>query len=519
MNTKGLEKIRNWLYGEGVTPLNCRIRLKLYRTLSVLKISMLVAVHVALKYLTLRCVYMSTTRLMITSQTLGYTVTKLVGGVLMDRLNPLNVFIYSLLLISGLLFLLSISSHWLIWLLLYGMSGLTLGSGWPAVSKLLRMYVAPQELATWWGVISSSANVAGCIGSWLSIGIFSVSTVFLDNFAWRAPLIFIGTCCIISALLLLVYQHFRIGYLPRSDDKIYSKTISTKSSPIEISMNNDQSINPKNLKSELKHREGCTNQSLISKSTTGSYKCTKSNQVEIFDEKIEEEKKNAINDDNHDKCLTTHPVKLSVIHQISKLFQTLSPRQRLLLGSSAIVHMCSTFLRYALADWIGVMLLMNKEAYSKNTANLVVSSYECGGIVGCLFVGVVADINLFNKRNLWASRRMPFIIIQMSITCIALLCLSWIAEHNVPLAVPLLVSSVLGITVLGSISLCGVLAVELAPPGLSGTAHALSALAANIGAILAGYPFALLAEYINWSGAFFVAGIASGLSVIPFLCF
>ncbi|VDQ08943.1 unnamed protein product [Trichobilharzia regenti] len=46
-------------------------------------------------------------------------------------------------------------------------------------------------------------------------------------------------------------------------------------------------------------------------------------------------------------------------------------------------------------------------------------------------------------------------------------------------AVPLLVSSVLGITVLGSISLCGVLAVELAPPGLSGTAHALSALAAN----------------------------------------
>lgn len=37
----------------------------------------------------------------------------------------------------------------------------------------------------------------------------------------------------------------------------------------------------------------------------------------------------------------------------------------------------------------------------------------------------------------------------------------------------------LGLTVFGTVSLCGVLAVELAPPSLSGTSHALTALAAN----------------------------------------
>ncbi|CAH8434600.1 unnamed protein product [Heterobilharzia americana] len=375
--------------------------------------------------------------LIITAQTLGYTVTKLVGGVLMDHLNPLNVFIYSLISVSGFLFLLSVSSHWLVWLLLNGLTGITLGSGWPAISKLLRMHISPQELATWWGIISSSANVAGCLGSWISIGIVSISVLIFGDSAWIAPFIIVGILCIISALLLIVYQRLQTAHLTKLDNKIHTKTISTESlisnkcSPIEI-LTNDQSF-PRNPDSVLKHRK-------------------------ILDEKAEQ-KMNCTNDQHYQR---TQPVKLTVIHQISRLFLTLSPRQRLLLFSSATVHMCSTFLRYAIADWIGVMLTENQNAYPKSVANLVVSSYECGGILGCMLVGVVADLNLFNKNNSWASRRMPFIIIQMLITSVTLLCLSWVAEHKAPLTVLVLVSSLLGITVLGTISLCGVLAVELA---------------------------------------------------------
>ncbi|VDO74812.1 unnamed protein product [Schistosoma mattheei] len=60
-----------------------------------------------------------------------------------------------------------------------------------------------------------------------------------------------------------------------------------------------------------------------------------------------------------------------------------------------------------------------------------------------------------------------------------LCCLSWITNHNASLTILLIISLVLGTTVIGTIALCGVLAVELAPPAFSGTAHALSALIAN----------------------------------------
>lgn len=52
--------------------------------------------------------------------------------------------------------------------------------------------VASHELATWWGLISSSSNLAGCMGSWISIVISSYATIFLGDLAWRAPFIFVG---------------------------------------------------------------------------------------------------------------------------------------------------------------------------------------------------------------------------------------------------------------------------------------------------------------------------------------
>ncbi|KAA0193171.1 Protein SEC13 protein [Fasciolopsis buskii] len=75
----------------------------------------------------------------------------------------------------------------------------------------------------------------------------------------------------------------------------------------------------------------------------------------------------------------------------------------------------------------------------------------------------------------------------------------------------------LGLTVFGTVSLCGVLAVELAPPSLSGTSHALTALAANVGAFLACSPVTWLSSQISWPGAFVCSGLFGLLSIIP-LC-
>ncbi|TPP65716.1 Protein transport protein SEC13 [Fasciola gigantica] len=76
---------------------------------------------------------------------------------------------------------------------------------------------------------------------------------------------------------------------------------------------------------------------------------------------------------------------------------------------------------------------------------------------------------------------------------------------------------ILGVTVFGTVSLCGVLAVELVPPSLSGTCHALTALAANVGAFLACSPMTWLSSQIGWPGTFMCSGMLGLLSVIP-LC-
>ncbi|KAH8850951.1 protein transport protein SEC13 [Schistosoma japonicum] len=458
----------------------------------------------------------------ITVQTLGYTVTKLIGGILMDRLNPLQVFTYSLISVSGSLLLLSVSSHRIVWSIAYGLTGLTLGSSWPAISKILRISVAPQELATWWGLISSSSNLAGCSGAWISIAVASFSNIFLGDLAWRAPFIFVGVCCTLSALLLIAYQRFVTISIP---NEISSKTMPTKdldpSEPLPTEISKRDQLSLKYLNSGSKHKpydDDCYSlMSTLKMSQIGSLRSEQECRNEKINQSSNRQGKDPIN--NRGGYATVQFVKVNIINQISKLFHILSPRQRLLLVSSASVHMCSTFLRYAIGDWIGIMLLSNEYGYSKNTAYSVASSYEFGGIVGSMLIGVVADLKIFSGISLWPSRRIPLIIIQMLIASSALIYFSRIANHNPSLTIIIFISLVLGITVIGTTALCGVLAVELAPPSFSGTAHALSALTANFGSILAGYPFALLAESINWSGAFLVAGIVSGVSVIPLSCF
>lgn len=92
--------------------------------------------------------------------------------------------------------------------------------------------------------------------------------------------------------------------------------------------------------------------------------------------------------ENHDNGVTIQPVKVNITNQISKLFRILSPRQRLLLGTSASVHMCSTFLRYAIGDWIAIMLLNNKHGYSQSTG-LCIFVIFCRPIHQLCYVGKI----------------------------------------------------------------------------------------------------------------------------------
>ncbi|OON19048.1 hypothetical protein X801_05088, partial [Opisthorchis viverrini] len=76
--------------------------------------------------------------IILSSQTLGYTTTKLVSGIFMDQLNPSAVFVYTLWSTAGSLFFMALSSNRYCWFIMYTINGLALGVGWPAVAKILR---------------------------------------------------------------------------------------------------------------------------------------------------------------------------------------------------------------------------------------------------------------------------------------------------------------------------------------------------------------------------------------------
>nr|XP_027207004.1 glucose-6-phosphate exchanger SLC37A4-like [Penaeus vannamei] len=84
----------------------------------------------------------------------------------------------------------------------------------------------------------------------------------------------------------------------------------------------------------------------------------------------------------------------------------------------------------------------------------------------------------------------------------------------------LLVSAVgvlLGASMFGPISIYGIVASESFPAHLSGTAHAVVALAANVGAVVAGWPLSWVARTFSWNGVFLLLEILAASSVLLIL--
>ncbi|KAM7286405.1 putative glucose-6-phosphate translocase [Ixodes scapularis] len=66
----------------------------------------------------------------------------------------------------------------------------------------------------------------------------------------------------------------------------------------------------------------------------------------------------------------------------------------------------------------------------------------------------------------------------------------------------------LGACLYGPIAIFGVAATESAPAHLSGTSHAVAALAASVGAVISGLPFSLLAQNRSWGDVFLLLEVA-----------
>ncbi|KAA0193172.1 hypothetical protein FBUS_05200 [Fasciolopsis buskii] len=227
----------------------------------------------------------------------------------------------------------TVSSNTLFWLILCTVNGLALGVSWPSVAKILRTYVPSRELATWWGVISASVNLAGGIGPWISLSLFTtLSMYFGEKRAWKLVLVTTGNGCVLSVVLLLLHFWSQRG--------LDGKKVTTNSDPLKSGLT---------LWNGPIHEVGDPQTSMNKGAkTTGIH--TKAAHT---DDNLQQELHSTAYDSS----------KPGITQQWCKLYHSLSPTQRTLLCCSATVHLASTFLRFAISNWFPIMLLKQKEEF------------------------------------------------------------------------------------------------------------------------------------------------------------
>lgn len=169
-------------------------------------------------------------------------------------------------------------------------------------------------------------------------------------------------------------------------------------------------------------------------------------------------------------------------------------------------------------DW-GQLYLIEDRKQSQYSANAFTSSVESGGFFGGVLAGYITDwvVKRRSPEQISSDKgnlRMDVAVYFMAGVVGFLHLLQFnIIETSSQLWIATL-GFMLGVCFYGPIAIYGVVACENSPAHLSGTAHAIVALAANVGAIISGLPFSYIAKFYSWSAIFFILEIVSGVMVI-----
>uniref|UniRef100_G3MLZ2 Major facilitator superfamily (MFS) profile domain-containing protein n=1 Tax=Amblyomma maculatum TaxID=34609 RepID=G3MLZ2_AMBMU len=185
-----------------------------------------------------------------------------------------------------------------------------------------------------------------------------------------------------------------------------------------------------------------------------------------------------------------------------------------LVSFSYLVVFCA---KTSAVDW-GQLYVMEDLSHSQYAGSALTSSIESGGFFGGILAGYLTDwflhwhVKKGSKSN--ANPRIPVAVIFTvgAAGCFHLLCFNvgkgsselWISS----------IGLVLGACLYGPIAIFGVAASESAPAHLSGTSHAIVALAASIGAVISGLPFSIIANYYNWRAVFVLLEVVCGVTAV-----
>ncbi len=142
-------------------------------------------------------------------------------------------------------------------------------------------------------------------------------------------------------------------------------------------------------------------------------------------------------------------------------------------------------------------------------ASYFISCFEFMGIIGSVFSGFITDI-IFHYKTIGSKKKetspiqIRFILIIIYIVCLIVVMhlFNFFVKVGVSDMLLLTVGSAAGALCYGSIALLGVMAMEFTTDEFAGTSHAVAALFANIGAVVAGLPFSVISRRYSWNFGF-----------------
>ncbi|KAI7688881.1 Glucose-6-phosphate exchanger SLC37A4 [Sarcoptes scabiei] len=173
----------------------------------------------------------------------------------------------------------------------------------------------------------------------------------------------------------------------------------------------------------------------------------------------------------------------------------------------------------SVCDWTQLYMIEDLQK-PQMTASSFNSSFETGGFFGGILAGILTDYMIRKHRSSRdvndekSSIRLPIATLMILISSLSLHSLCFWIDTDSSLMFINLLAFILGLSLYGPIAIFGVIASESVPKNLSGTSHAIVALAANVGAIISGYPFSLIAQHTDWVGVFFLLECLTLITVL-----
>lgn len=166
----------------------------------------------------------------------------------------------------------------------------------------------------------------------------------------------------------------------------------------------------------------------------------------------------------------------------------------------------------ALTDWCQIFLI-NVYDLTPSVGMRFASSMELGGFVGSLVVGYITDQYVQQRTSNAVRVRMICSLACAFGVCVALHLLCFGVDSTSSQVIFMLLGFLLGAFTYGQIVMYGIVASVMVSPHLSGTSHSIVSFAANVGAVLAGFPLANLARIYGWRFTFTFLEVASGMVI------